>query len=285
MELLARAITDPARATIWITDAYAKAVPAIEDWRSIARDHVPNGGCFAGRAIQRILYEHMTQRTGERPVIILCAYDSERVEFVDDITHLDFAMPEDAVVYWQFSDGSLHAAPLYSPDRPDSDANTTVGDVPVRAWRRHGATGNMPEAFLRNDSVASLFITNARYPPSADTGIDDDRWVNAQRLAGQWMRLQLHPEAGDAAWRDLVRASFRTKVLTPVTAFIAVENEAQKNALLKKQDEVLNADAALDASEEELQSMSEPGLLVLLVPIALWVLLRRRTGRSTTFAP
>ena len=278
MQRLAQAIIDPARTTIWITDASAKAVPATKDWRSIARDHEPSGGCFAGRAVQRILFEHMTQRLGERPLIIICAAELERVEFVVDMTYLDFAMPEEPIVYWQYADGSLHAAPLASPDRPDYAPTSIMPDVPVRAWGRHGASGNLPEAYLRNDSAASIFITNAHYSPHEEAGAYDDRWLNAQTMAGQWMQLQLHPEAGDAAWRDLVRASFRAQVLMPVTAYIAVENEAQKNALLKKQDEVLNADGALDASEDELQSMSEPGLLLLLIPFGLWVLLRRRTG-------
>jgi hypothetical protein len=44
--------------------------------------------------------------------------------------------------------------------------------------------------------------------------------------------------------------------MTPVTSFISLENEAQRQALLQKQEAVLQAKKSLDISEDEVR-MSE----------------------------
>lgn len=66
--------------------------------------------------------------------------------------------------------------------------------------------------------------------------------------------------------------------MLPVTAWMCVENGAKRDALLRKQEEVLNSNANLDAMDERITRMSEPGLgwlLLPLLPYAFWPVLRR----------
>jgi hypothetical protein len=68
--------------------------------------------------------------------------------------------------------------------------------------------------------------------------------------------------------------------MTPVTSFISLENDAQRKALLKKQDDVLNGNASLDAGEET--RMSEPGMMVLVIATGLYGLYRRRKNQLSS---
>ena len=66
-----------------------------------------------------------------------------------------------------------------------------------------------------------------------------------------------YPKQGEIGWLSMVRASFKTQIMSPVTSFIVVENEAQKAALKRKQEQLLNGDPALDPGKD-VTRMSEP---------------------------
>src|SRR5690606_29781754 len=123
----------------------------------------------------------------------------------------------------------------------------------VLAWPDASA----PKAYLPNMVGGSISMHGA--DPQKDLAPMSLRnWADALALEGAWRWHQLHPEGGTPAWRALVRGSFEAQVLTPVTAWMCLENDAQRNALLKKQEEVLKGEAALDAGNDDLMRMSEP---------------------------
>ena len=66
-----------------------------------------------------------------------------------------------------------------------------------------------------------------------------------------------------------IQASFANRILTPLTSFLALENEAQKAALLRKQAQTLAVNASLDAQEKP----AEPPTAVPLDDGAVWLLL------------
>ena len=86
-------------------------------------------------------------------------------------------------------------------------------------------------------------------------------WSSALSLRGHYLRQQYAGQTGYRPWLAEVRASFHAGILMPTTAYLVVENEAQKEALRRKQAETLDADPSLDLEEEEIRSMSEPGLV------------------------
>ncbi len=89
------------------------------------------------------------------------------------------------------------------------------------------------------------------------------------------MTQVLHPESSQEAWLSLVKNSFVTKVMTPVTSYLVVENGAQKAVLRKKLKQILASHKALDLGEE--QRMSEPGLLLLAALLATFWWLRKKS--------
>ena len=140
----------------------------------------------------------------------------------------------------------------------------------VRAW----PNAQKPEAYLSAAADGDIVVD-----PDKIGGVIDPQlrsWQSAMELEGRHRALQLRPQGGTAAWRELVRGSFKAQVMLPVTAWMCLEDDAQRNALLKKQEEMLNGNAALDASDQNITNMSEPGILWLLIPVLLWFVLRRK---------
>jgi hypothetical protein len=98
-------------------------------------------------------------------------------------------------------------------------------------------------------------------------------WDNALTLHAQWLNLLAHPENLEKDWLTVVRNSLQTKILTPYTSYISLENEAQKQALLAKQRQILAAKQALDAGDEP-APMSDPGewlMILVIVGILVWM--------------
>ena len=111
---------------------------------------------------------------------------------------------------------------------------------------------------------------------TAPATLQAHNWSSALALEGAWMNHLIHPERSNKEWLELIRGSFQAQVMTPVTAFLALENEAQRKVLLKKQEDVLNANPNLDVGEET--RMSEPGLwLITLLLLAILLIQYRRS--------
>ncbi len=98
-------------------------------------------------------------------------------------------------------------------------------------------------------------------------------------LNGNWISQTLNPSLSDAEWLNLVKASFQSRIMSPLTSYLVVENEAQKAILKKKQQQVLSGNKHLDL-EEGTQQMSEPKLIILLILAVLYMLIRKRKKKA-----
>jgi hypothetical protein len=96
-------------------------------------------------------------------------------------------------------------------------------------------------------------------------------------MQGKWTSQVLHPETSKKEWLNLVKYCFVSKIMTPLTSYLVVENEAQKAILKKKQKQVLSGNKLLDLGEDT-QRMTEPSLLllVILLGVVLWLREKRK---------
>jgi hypothetical protein len=63
--------------------------------------------------------------------------------------------------------------------------------------------------------------------------------------------------------------------LTPYTSYLVVENQAQKNSLLRKQKQVLNGKQSYDL-EDESAEMSEPSWILAILLMGIFVFLKSK---------
>lgn len=264
---------DPTAITLHIVDAYPTAVPWNEKAKDRYLEYKGEGGSFTDRAVRNVLIAACAHPDATRPVIVLVPSNDPESGYVpfkwlENLGDVAACIPEGSMFY-TLESGILKVRSFLSPeeDLPQETAVDLAATVPVRAW----PSTELPQAYLSMEPGAAIAMLHAAHGGTA-TKYAQDNWSDALSLEGRWRAGLLRPDGGTAAWRDLVRGSFQVQVLTPVTAWMCLEDDAQRNALLKKQEEMLQANAALDASDETVTRMSEPGMLWLLVPIllALW---------------
>jgi hypothetical protein len=267
---------DTARITLHITDAYVTSVP----WHT-ADDtylqHQGHGGFFSDRAVRRILHAACSRPSPEVPVIVLSRSGPMGLEgstgvWLDELAELARCLPEGPDYFTLEHDGNVLQRRMSDHSITSTPLASLTGPPHVLAW----PSAEVPTAYLPADDGPSIVLNNTD-GMMGTSPVKRHDWEHALALEGRWRTHLLHPEHGTAGWRSLVRGSFQAQVLTPLTAWLCLENDAQRNALLKKQEELLKADAALDAGDDEITRMSEPGLLSLLLPILFLAVWRMRS--------
>lgn len=277
-DLLAREGVDAADATLHITNAGVHSVPYAEGRTSYPGHHGP-GGFFTDRAVRHILRDACLRPSAQRPIIVIAAMESEGMVpytgiLLDDLGELGFCLPEGPLFHVLDAEGVLHTRRLSAPDK-DLPTQGLATATPVLAW----PDADAPRAYLP-DAAGGAVVHLPNDQGEQTTDLATRHWPDALALEGRWRRSLLFPEGGTVTWRQLVRGGFQAQVLSPVTAWMCLENEAQRNALLKEQEEVLSGNAALDVGNDDLTRMSEPSIFWLLpgLLIAALVHLRRRPG-------
>jgi hypothetical protein len=132
--------------------------------------------------------------------------------------------------------------------------------------------------YLPNNNKPSIVLKKDIFK-IAETEIQEKNWQSALTMQAKWMSQILHPETADKEWKNMVKHSFISKVMTPVTSYLVVENEAQKAILKKKQEQVLSSNKSLDL-DENAQRMSEPSLWILTILLVFALFYRQIRKRQ-----
>ncbi|MGI4873574.1 MAG: MSEP-CTERM sorting domain-containing protein [Janthinobacterium lividum] len=270
----AQPLPDSARYTL--VNTYATPVPAGTSWQA-ALQRFPNaGGCYLTGAMRRTLAEAQQQPAPTYPMLVVVTPDLAHCVLPADFADLHAAYPESDLFYVLQPDGTLQAHSLAGQSALAQTRTGQLAPAAVRAWPNAAHA----QAYVPATDAPSVVLTQPQAPlpvPTAAPG----RWATGLLLHGynQWQAL--HPEAAERERGPFIQASFQTGILTPLTAYLSLENDAQKAALRRKQADVLSANANLDAEETTNDATAVPlddyaGLLVLLALSLAWVKLSRR---------
>ncbi|MDO7875844.1 MSEP-CTERM sorting domain-containing protein [Hymenobacter sp. ASUV-10] len=261
-----------------LVNAYTTTLPAGADWRAELAREPAHGGFFLTGAIQRVLFEAQQHPGPTYPVIVVVSEHFTGAVLADNFESFQSAYPESDVFYELNPEQQLLAHSLRAHSAvPLADAPRPGPAPVVRAW----PTAAQPRAYLADNQQAELVLSHpqASLQPAATAS---SRWLTGLLLSGYSQWQTFHPESTDRQRLPFLQASFRAGILTPFTSFLALENDAQKAALRRKQEETLAANANLDVMEEDdLPPVETPidggvGLLLLAgVGLAGWALRRR----------
>ena len=194
------------------------------------------------------------------------------------------AYPESDLFYALGADGHLvphslrHVARQALPLGEVATLPAPGASAPVRVW----PDAAHPRAYLSAMSEAAVVVTGRPTVPTADASVAS-RWLAGLLLRGYGQWQSFHPEITDRERVPFIQASFRAGILTPFTSFLTLENDAQKAALHRKQEQTLAANASLDTVESEHSAPTatpiDSGALLLLAAgllLAGWHLRRSR---------
>ncbi|MEO1655931.1 MAG: MSEP-CTERM sorting domain-containing protein, partial [Bacteroidota bacterium] len=215
------------------------------------------------------LLKHHKANKSTYPVFVVISDSLSEAILGDELMEFKMTYPESNILYRATSSGALEQHSLWNPKAGALGELKTKVDLPsVRVFKKEGQT----IAYLRNDQKDEVFCLVKAAPIAQE--LNEKSWANALAIQGNYQALVFHPHESHFRWLDLVKKSFRSQIMTPVTSYISLENEAQKQALKEKQKQILNAKRSLDAGDE-MQQMSEPGFWILLLLLVMFLVFRQ----------
>lgn len=240
-----------------LTNSFSHEILMNSSWRGKLSKHPFEGGFYLDGAVKKILVNNYKNNKAEFPVMIVLTDSLTHAVIHNDFSDFKITYPEGPNFYELDSDHKLWKHSLNTnPILRLAETSTLSDSVPVYAWPEAAH----PEAYLPNDNLPSIVVktqTSTNVVP-----VEKKSWLSGLNLQGMWTRSAINDNLPENFHLQLVKQSMMSKVLCPSTSFLAVENKAQKMALLKKQEQILAGNKNLDP-DEETQSMAEPNLYLL----------------------
>ena len=113
----------------------------------------------------------------------------------------------------------------------------------------------------------------------ATTSSKNKQWNDGLHQQASWYAQKRFPHTTNTQWLPLLKQSFMSKIMNPVSSYIVVENEAQKAVLKRKQDQVINGHPMLDLNEDA-NRMSEPTFIIVATIISFLIYYFERKKRK-----
>lgn len=274
--LLDRNLIDRDNAKISFTNTYIKTLSLKNEWQEELKKQKFEGGFFLDRAVKKILFDSYTNPQMTYPVIVVLSDNMQKAILYHDFADMEFTYPEGDRFY-SLQNDSLKEHSFSKGIRVTESIVDSIPLKTVKVWPRL----SNPLVYLPDDNKASVILnTKDKILVINQDAINKKNWESGLLMQAQWMHQILHPETADKEWLNLLQNSFKSGIMSPLTSYIVVENDAQKAILKKKQEEVMSGHRALDLNDET-QPMSEPDLLVLMVLFGLfWIWYRRRKAKA-----
>lgn len=261
---------------ISFVNSYQKTITLNNDWKQIYKSQVFEGGFYLDRGVKTSLFNAYKSNSTTYPVFVVVTDSIQKAVLNKDFSDLKMTFPENDLFFSINQNGNLQPHSMTSnPNEPLADTlkytlNQTVLEYNAENKKFYLPNNNQPSIILKND----IFEV-------AEQNIKEKNWQSSLTMQGKWNSQILHPETSDKEWLNLVKYSFLSKVMTPVTSYLVVENEAQKAILKKKQEQVLSSNKSLDLGEDT-QRMTEPSIILLTVLLGLVLWYRQKRQRKWT---
>lgn len=253
-------------------NSYQKTIALNNDWKQIYKSQIFEGGFYLDRGVKTSLFHAYKNNNATYPVFVVVTDSIQKAVLDNDFSNLKMTFPENDFFFSVNQNGNLQSHSLTSnPITPLADTIKYTFDQNVLEYDIENK-----KFYLPNNNQPSIILKNENFEVT-EQSINEKNWQSALTMQGKWNYQILHPETSDKEWLNLVKYSFLSKVMTPVTSYLVVENEAQKAILKKKQEQVLSSNKSLDLGEDT-QRMSEPSfiLLTVLLGVALWYRQKRQ---------
>jgi len=242
-----------------------------DEWKSMYNGQYFEGGFFLERAIKSIIAAAWKNKGNSYPVMVVLSNNINSAIIDNSIADYKTFYPECDFFFELNQNGKLVKHSLTSNPLNEIDDSTKT-DLNPMLFAYPDRTNCL--AYLSNDHKSSIVLKNEQFDLDQKQ-IKAKDWQSALVMQGLYFSQILHPERSADQWLKLVKYSFISKVMNPFTSYLAVENEAQKAVLKRKQEQVLAGNKNLDLSEN-VNRMSEPGLYILILLSGLFIWLKSK---------
>lgn len=258
-------------AKITFANTFTSTYKMDENWEEKYNQQVFSGGFYLDRAIKKALFDSHKKNETAYPVIIVVTDDIKKAIIKNDFYDFKIAYPENNFFY------NLNYKVNLIPHSLIKNSIKPASKTPIVKFK-HSVIAypniSKPIGYLPDTGTSSIVMVNDVFEIQ-DIELKEKSWNSALLLQGKWISHVLHPEISDDEWLSFVRQSFIAKILTPVTSYIVVENEAQKAFLRKKQEKVLSSNKSLDLSDD-VDNMTEPNLFLLAILLGIILYLKNK---------
>lgn len=265
-------------AKISFVNSYVTTTTIDKDWKEQYKNQPFEGGFYLDRAIRTILFNAYQDKSKTYPVIVVVTDSIQNAVLDKDFADLEFTFPESDLFFNLDKKGDLKEHSL--TENPIKELPEIERECMFCETVLEYKLSDNSVAYLPNNNEPSIILKRDIFEVS-ESEIKEKNWLSALTMQGQWTSQILHPEISDKEWLNMVKYSFISKVMTPVTSYLVVENEAQKAMLKKKQEQALSGNKSLDLGEDT-QRMSEPSLILLTILLALVIWYREKRKRQWT---
>lgn len=235
------------------------------------------GGYFLGRAASQILYDYSKENKSTFPMIIQIS-DVDRTAIWDDqLNSWKWAIPEFNAIYSINETFEL----LKSPLREDFPFHQELVDSTfsfVNARKLKMQNGGF--RYLQDNGEPELVVLDSVGVENSNDNISNPWIAAASNMCASRLDVK-YPFKKEEHWLASVKLSFKHHVMSPYTSFISLEDESQKQTLLKKQEDVLSGNPHIEIQDAN-RRMSEPEYILIPVLILLGLWFRFRGPRNVS---
>lgn len=263
-------------AQISFVNSYVNTYPLNKEWKQHFQSQSFEGGFYLERAINTTFFNAYNSKSELYPVILVVTDDIKNAVLDKDFSDFKFAFPESDLFFNLSYTGTLKEHSLI--DNPKQQLSDIQPECRFCETVLEYKLADNSTVYIPNNNEPSIVVKKHIFE-TKETEIKEKNWQSALLMQAKWTSQILHPETSDKEWLNLVKYSFISKVMTPVTSYLVVENEAQKAILKKKQEQVLSGNKSLDL-DEDTQRMSEPSLWVLAILFALIIWYRKTRKKA-----
>lgn len=221
------------------------------------------GGFYLEKSLKRIFSDNYKSGSKERPIIIVSSSKLENPVLDEYIKNYSFTSPEDFSYFHLKDQNQLEKK--YILTRESTKVKNINRELVLECVINHKFY------YLKNDLKGNIILLNSFVDMNKHNPING--WEQGMLLKAKSMSNTINSDNNVQNTFDLVKRSIKYNIMSNKTSFISLENNRQKELMLKKQDIILNSKTPIKLGD--IIEMSEPSYVIYFV-IGIFILYIRK---------
>ncbi len=236
-----------------------------------------SGGFYLERAIKKCLIDSYLNDGDYFPIFIIVTDNLDKAILENNFIDYKFTFPDNDIFYTLEHNNKLNSHSLLQNPKKIINKNTRINPAKkVLVWKNEFNRN----IYLSDDCLPDIALNNPTKTFHETSNLTQD-WNSGLTIQGKYLYQLLYNKGSEKKWLEIIKNSFQSKILSPYTSYIVVENKVQKAMIKARQDKILSGNKNLDISD--VSRMSEPELYILILILGLLLKTNPRLRSSKRF--